>query len=150
MMKGNLSLIAVTLFALLIGMSATSSSEPTENSASGGVIEILTLDIKPGRRAEFHKVYVAESLPLLKRWNFNVVAYGPSLHDANSYYVIRSFKSLEDRQKSEDTFYSSDDWQQGPRDSIMGFVEHFAYAVVSAETWKKISAGVITANTDAK
>jgi hypothetical protein len=46
---------------------------------------------------------------------------------------------LEDREKSEDAFYSSDDWKSGPRDGIMGLVEHFAYAVVSAETWKKIS-----------
>jgi hypothetical protein len=66
-------------------------------TASEKVIEILTLDIKPGRRDEFHKRYVTKSVPLLKKWNFNLVAYGPSLHDANSYYVIRAFKSLEDR-----------------------------------------------------
>jgi NIPSNAP len=108
-------------------------------AASQEVFEILTLDIKPGRRNEFHNVYVTQSVPLLKKWNFNVVAYGPSLHDANSYYVIRRFNSLEDREKSEDAFYSSDDWKSDPRDGIMGLVEHFAYAVVSAETWKKIS-----------
>jgi hypothetical protein len=150
MMKGNLLLIAGTLLASTICMNATSSSEPAENSASGGVIEVLTLDIKPGRRDEFHKVYVTESVPLLKKWNFDVVAYGPSLHDANSYYVIRRFKSLDDREKSEEAFYSSDDWRQGPRDSIMGLVEHFAYAVVSAETWKKISAGVTNPDIGAK
>jgi len=108
-------------------------------AASQEVFEILTLDIKPGRRDEFHNVYVSQSVPLLKKWNFNVVAYGPSLHDANSYYVIRRFKNLKDREKSEDAFYSSDDWKSGPRNAIMGLVEHFAYAVVSAETWKKIS-----------
>jgi hypothetical protein len=114
--------------------------EPMKNAtaASENVIEILTLDIKPGRRDEFHKVYETQSLPLLKKWNFNVVAYGPSFHDANSYYVIRAFKSLEDRQKSEDSFYGSDDWKRGPRDTIMGLVDHFAYAVVSTEMWKKI------------
>jgi NIPSNAP len=106
-------------------------------AASQGVFEILTLDIKPGRRDEFHKVYETQSLPLLKKWNFNVVAYGPSLHDANSYYVIRRFKSLEDREKSENAFYGSDDWKSGPRDAIMGLVDHFAYAVFPAETLKK-------------
>ncbi len=68
------------------------------STTSEKVIEILTLDIKPGRRDEFHKRYVTKSVPLLKKWNFNLVAYGPSLQDANSYYVIRAFKSLEDRQ----------------------------------------------------
>jgi hypothetical protein len=116
-------------------------------AASQEVFEILTLDIKPGRRDEFHNVYVAQSVPLLKKWNFNLVAYGASLHDANSYYVIRRFKNLEDREKSEDAFYSSNDWKSGPRDTIMGLVDHFAYAVVSVETWKKIStAGNIKEN----
>jgi hypothetical protein len=32
----------------------------------------------------------------------------------------------------------------------MGLVEHFAYAVVSAETWKKISAGVTNPDIGAK
>jgi hypothetical protein len=108
-------------------------------TVSEKVIEILTLDIKPGRRDEFHKRYVTRSVPLLKKWNFNLVAYGPSLHDANSYYVIRAFKSLEDRQVSEDAFYGSDDWKQGPRDTILELVDHFAYTVVSAEMWKKIA-----------
>jgi NIPSNAP len=123
---------------------------PMQLRPSDSVIEILTLDIKPGRRDEFNKVYVDQSLPLLKEWNFHVLAYGPSLHDANSYYVIRAFKSLEDRQESEDAFYGSDDWKQGPRDAIMGLVEHFAYAVVSAEVWKKLPAGAINPNTNAK
>jgi hypothetical protein len=105
--------------------------------ASQEVFEILTLDIKPGKRDEFHNVYVTQSVPLLKKWNFNLVAYGPSLHDANSYYVIRRFKNLEDREKSEDAFYGSDDWKSGPRNAIMGLVDHFAYAVVSTETWRK-------------
>jgi len=97
------------------------------------------LDIKPGMRDEFHTRYMTKSVPLLKKWNFNLVAYGPSLHDANSYYVIRAFKSLEDRQVSEDAFYGSDDWKQGPRDTILELVDHFAYAVVSAEMWKKVA-----------
>jgi len=111
-------------------------------TAPGKVIEILTLDIKPGRRDEFHNVYVTQSVPLLKKWNFDLVAYGPSLHDANSYYVIRRFRNLEDGEKSEGAFYDSDDWKSGPRNAIMGLVDHFAYAVVSAETLKKVEAAI--------
>jgi len=47
-------------------------------------------------------------------------------------------------------FITSDDWESGPRDAIMGLVEHFAYAVVSAERWKKVSAEIILADTNAK
>lgn len=139
-----LSAVAVTVFAQTERITGEEEKirDMASAAASQEVFEILTLDIKPGRRNEFHNVYVTQSVPLLKKWNFNVVAYGPSLHDANSYYVIRRFKSLEDREKSEDAFYSSDDWKSGPRNAIMELVDHFAYAVVSTETLKKVGAAI--------
>jgi hypothetical protein len=119
----------------------TEEARPMHSSAAPkNVIEVLTLDIKPGRRDEFDELYVNKALPPLRKWNFNVVAHGPSLHDVNSYYIIRSFKSLEDRQTSEDAYYNSDDWKNGPRSAVMALVEHFAYAVVSGETWQKVAA----------
>ena len=139
-----LSAVGVTMFAQTERTTGTEEkiSVLASPAASQEVFEILTLEIKPGRRDEFHKVYVTQSVPLLKKWNFDLVAYGPSLHDANSYYVIRRFKSLEDREKSEDAFYSSNDWKSGPRNAIMGLVDHFAYAVASAETLKKVGAAI--------
>lgn len=65
-------------------------------------IEIRSINLKPGRRDEFHRLYVEVALPLLKRWNFGVVAHGPSLHDENSYYVIRRYDSLAQREEMED------------------------------------------------
>lgn len=101
------------------------------------MIEILTLNIKPGTRDKFHQLYLTESLPLQKKWKIDVVAHGPSLHDENSYYAIRAFKSLEDRQKTEDAFYSSDDWQKGPRTAMLDLIESYATIVISAETFKE-------------
>jgi len=49
-------------------------------------IEIRTLNLKPNTRDQFHRLYIEEALPLLKRWNFDVVAHGPSLHDENMYW----------------------------------------------------------------
>jgi len=51
------------------------------------------------RRDEFHRLYTEQSYPLLQRWHFDVVAYGPSLHDENMYYVIRRFNSLSHREQ---------------------------------------------------
>jgi hypothetical protein len=146
----TLSAVSTSLFAQTEHTNRTDEKikAMTSPAASQEVFEILTLDIKPGRRDEFHNVYVTQSVPLLKKWNFNLVAYGPSLHDANSYYVLRRFKDLEEREKSEDAFYGSDDWKSGPRDAIMGLVEHFAYAVISAETSNKVSAEGIIRDTN--
>jgi len=81
-----LSVVTVTLFAQTEHKTGTEEKIKAMASAAASqeVFEILTLDIKPGRRDEFHKVYEGQSVPLLKKWNFDLVAYGPSLHDANS------------------------------------------------------------------
>jgi hypothetical protein len=52
-----------------------------------------------------------------------VVAPGPSLHDENSYYVIRRFDSLVQREQMEDAYYASDHWRQGPRQRIRALIE---------------------------
>ena len=70
---------------------------------------------------------------LLKRWNFDVVAHGLSLHDENSYYVIRRFDSLAQREQSEDAYYASDDWRQGPRERILALIENYTDIVLELD-----------------
>ena len=101
------------------------------------MIEILILNLKAGTRVAFHQLYITASLPLQKKWNIEVLAHGHSLHDENNYYVIRSFKSLEDRQETEDAFYSSDDWQKGTRTAILAMIENYVAIVVSEESLEK-------------
>jgi len=99
------------------------------------MIEILTLNLRPGTREKFRQLYSAESLPLQKKWNIEVIAHGPSLLDENSYYVVRSFDSPEDRKKKQDAFSNSDEWQKGPRSAILGMIDNIAAIAVPAETF---------------
>jgi len=87
------------------------------------LIEIRSYNLKPGTRARFHTLVTEQSLPMLQRWNVDVVAFGPSAHDECSYYLIRAYASLEDRQRSQDAFYGSDEWRHGPRDAILACIE---------------------------
>src|SRR5688500_14680075 len=70
-------------------------------------VEIRSLNLKPDTREEFHRLYIEKALPLLKRCNFDVVAHGWSLHDENTYYVIRRFVTLAQREQTEDAYYAS-------------------------------------------
>ena len=97
------------------------------------LIEIRSLNLKPGAREEFHRLYIEEALPLLKRWNFDVVAHGTSLHDENTYYVIRRFDSLARREQMEDAYYASDDWRQGPREAILALIENYTDIVLELD-----------------
>jgi len=96
-------------------------------------VEIRSLNIKPGTPEEFHRLYIEAALPLLKRWNFDVVAHGPSLHDENSYYVIRRFESLAQREQMEDAYYASDDWRQGPREAMLALIESYTDIVLELD-----------------
>ena len=96
-------------------------------------IEIRSLNLKPSTREEFHRIYIEEALPLLKRWNFDVVAHGPSLHDENTYYVIRRYESLSQREQMEDTYYASDDWREGPREAILALMESYTDIVLELD-----------------
>ena len=97
------------------------------------LIEIRLLNLKPGTREEFHRLYIEQALPLLKRWNFDVVAHGPSLHDENTYYVIRRYDSLAQREQMENTYYASDDWRQGPRERILALIESYIDIVLELD-----------------
>ena len=103
-------------------------------NATTGILEIFCICLKPGAGATFNKLYIEQSLPLQKQWKVEVLAFGPSLHDEDSYLVVRWYKNLADRQQSQDSFYGSDDWRQGPREAMLALIENYITVVVPANT----------------
>jgi hypothetical protein len=97
------------------------------------IVEIRSYNLRPGTRAEFHRLFLEEAMPLLQRWNVDVVAYGPSLHDENSYYLMRRFDSLADREESENVFYGSDEWRKGPREAIIALIDTYTEFVLELD-----------------
>ncbi|HLO29110.1 MAG TPA: NIPSNAP family protein [Anaerolineales bacterium] len=96
-------------------------------------IEIRSYNLKPGTRTEFHRLFLEEAMPLLERWKVDVVAYGPSLHAENSYYLMRRYDSLAHREQSEEAFYGSDDWRKGPREAILALIENYTEIVLELD-----------------
>jgi hypothetical protein len=96
-------------------------------------VEIRSYNLKPGTREEFHRLFFEAALPLLQQWNVDVVASGPSLHDKNSYYLIRSFHSLSHREEIENAFYGSDEWRKGPREQIIALIESYTEIVLELD-----------------
>ncbi|MFA5835159.1 MAG: NIPSNAP family protein [Bacteroidota bacterium] len=98
------------------------------------IVEIRAYNLKPNSREEFHRLVSQVSFPLMKQWNVDVVDFGPSPHDDSSYYLIRTYESLEHRQSSQDSFYGSADWRQGPREAIISLIESDTSIVIEMET----------------
>ncbi|MBZ0316620.1 MAG: NIPSNAP family protein [Anaerolineae bacterium] len=97
------------------------------------IIEIRSYNLKSGTRANFRQMFVEESLPMLKRWGVDVVAFGPSPHDEDSYYLIRAYQDLADRQRSQDEFYGSDEWRQGPREPLIAMIDTYTSVVLEVD-----------------
>lgn len=94
------------------------------------IVEIRSYNLRQGSGAAFHALVREKSLPLLREWKVDVVAIGPSMHDPDSYLLIRAYDSLEHRQRSQDEFYGSAAWREGPREAIMAFIESYTTVVL--------------------
>jgi hypothetical protein len=99
----------------------------------GHFVEIRSYNLKPGTRQEFHLLFLEEAFPMLQRWKVDVVAYGASLHDQDSYFLMRRYNSLSQREESENAFYGSDEWRQGPRVSIIALIESYTEIVLELD-----------------
>ena len=71
---------------------------------------------------------------MLKRWGVDVVAFGPSSHDEVSYYLIRAYDSLEHHQSSQDAFYGSAEWRDGPREAIVSLIDNHSSFVLEMDS----------------
>ena len=121
-------------FALFTLAAMTVGQRPIDRPAvAKRVLEVRSYNLKPGTREQFHQLFVRESLPLLRRWNVDVVAYGPSLHDNDSYFLMRAFSSLEERDRVEDAFYGSPQWRDGPRAAVLAAIDAYTTIIITVD-----------------
>ena len=128
----------IPLFAalLLAAVPAAALNEPSgdeRQQPSRRVVEIRSYNLKPGTRDRFHQLFLKEALPMLKRWKVDVIAHGPSLHDEDSYFLMRGFNGVDIRQKEEDAFYGSEEWIKGPRERVLADIDSYTTIVLELD-----------------
>jgi hypothetical protein len=96
-------------------------------------VEIRAYNLKAGARDGFDRLAREQAVPMLRRWDVDVVAFGPSPHDETSYFLIRSYADLADRERSQDAFYGSDEWREGPREEVLALIESHTSVVLMLE-----------------
>src|SRR5512143_382462 len=132
-MKARGAALIITL--MLVVLLSTADLLPAAQRAEAGhrVLEIRSYNLKPCVRDRFQERFVEESPPHLQKDKVDVVAYGPSLHDSDAWFLMRSYANLDKRQRSEDAFYGSDDWKKGPREAVMADIESYTTVVVPVD-----------------
>ena len=96
------------------------------------ILEMRLYKLRPGTRDAFDRVFREGALPMLGRHAITVVSCGPSLHDADSYFLIRAYPSLEQREKVLEKFYGSEEWLQNYDEKVMAMIESYNTVVVPA------------------
>ena len=77
------------------------------------LVEIRSYQLKAHTAKAFHQLVSEQSVPLLRQWGTDVVAYGISAHEENGYFLIRAYQDRADLQQSQDQFYASEAWRSG-------------------------------------
>jgi hypothetical protein len=93
------------------------------------LIEIRSYKLKAGEAAAFHEAVVGTVMPML-RPVMDVVAFGPSAHESDTYFLVRAYADLAELEAQQAAFYGSDAWRQGPREAIVGRIESYLNTVL--------------------
>ena len=75
------------------------------------IVEVRSYRIKPGMRDEFIKLFEARAVPALRKYGMKVVGPLLDVENPNKFVFLRSFPSIEDRERLKDEFYSSEIWK---------------------------------------
>lgn len=94
------------------------------------LVEVRSYKLKPGTQAAFHAKVAQDSVPMLRDWATDVVAFGPSAHEADTYTLVRAYDDLADLQSRQGAFYGSSGWRSGPREAIVGMIDSHLSSVL--------------------
>lgn len=97
------------------------------------LVEIRAYRLKPGAWPEFERLFREESMPMLERWQADVVAFDRSHDDPDAAFLIRAFDDLADRDQRETAFYGSDEWRSGPREAVLACIDTYIDTVLTLD-----------------
>jgi hypothetical protein len=96
------------------------------------IIEVRTYTIKPGLRDRFIEFFEERAIP--EQQAVGIRVFGPLLdtENPNVFLFLRSFPSLEERERMKNLFYDGPVWKNELEEIAMPMIEH--YSSVLTET----------------
>jgi hypothetical protein len=96
------------------------------------IVEVRSYRVKPGRRAEFIDFFLTRSVPALRSHGMKVLGPLIDLENPNKFVWLRSFPSLEERERMRNAFYEGELWKNELEAIAMPMIE--SYDVILCET----------------
>jgi hypothetical protein len=95
------------------------------------IVEIRSYRIKPGRRREFIRLFETRAVPALRSHGMKVMGPFLDVENPNKFSWLRSFPSLEERERMKNAFYGSDLWKNELEGIAMPMID--SYDVILCE-----------------
>ena len=96
------------------------------------IVEVRSYRIKPGHREEFIKLFETRAVPALRAHGMKVLGPLIDLENPNKFVWMRSFPSLEERDRMSKEFYGGELWKNELEAIAMRLLE--SYDVTLCET----------------
>lgn len=94
------------------------------------VMDLRVYKLKPGFRDAFSERFNEQVGPMLKRHGIDVVRFGRSLVDPDSFCLVRSFRSAAEREHRLAEFYGSEEWMEQHDDAVMAMIDSYNVCVL--------------------
>jgi len=75
------------------------------------IVEVRSYRIKPGKRDEFIKMFETRAVPAQREYGIKIVGPLLDVENPNKFVFLRSFPSLEDRDRMKEAFYGGEVWK---------------------------------------
>ena len=96
------------------------------------IVEVRSYRIKPGRREEFIKLFETRAIPALRAHGMKILGPLIDLENPNKFVWLRSFPSLDERERMRNAFYGGELWKNELESIAMSMIE--SYDVILCET----------------
>lgn len=84
------------------------------------IVEVRSYRIKPGKREEFIKLFQTRGVPAMRNYGMEVTGPFLDVENPNKFVFLRSFPSLEERERMRDAFYGGEERAGTIRDADVG------------------------------
>ena len=96
------------------------------------IVEVRSYRIKPGRREEFIRFFETRAVPAQRAHGMQIIGPLLDLENPDKFVWLRSFPSLEERDRMKNDFYEGELWKNELEQVAMPMLE--SYDVMLCET----------------
>ena len=96
------------------------------------IVEVRSYRIKPGKRDEFIELFETRAVPAQRTYGINVIGPLLDVENPNKFVFLRSFPSLEERDRMKEAFYGGELWKNELEGLAMPLLD--SYDVILCET----------------